>query len=153
MKEIQITLENMQKIITVSEKIFLDEKLNESLLFLLESNTHLKNSEFSQAYIFCWLIVEQYISKEFRTLLSEKKEIKSKAGKNIDADKMKNRNKLDLLHSHEKLNDSDYSFLTAYNKKRNDLVHSGMSITGSDAEHLFKFAFKIIQNEILKEIE
>lgn len=149
MKGTQITLEKMQKIIKVSEKVFLNEKLDESLLFLLESNTHLKNSEFPQAYIFSWLLVEQYISKEFSTLLSEKKEIKSKAGKIIDPDKMTNRNKLDLLHSNEKLNDQDYSFLTEYNKKRNNLVHSGITIIESDAETLFKFAFNIIQNAIM----
>jgi hypothetical protein len=149
MKGTQITLEKMQEIIKVSEKVFRNEKLDESLLFLLESNTHLKNAEFSHAYIFSWQLVEQYISKEFRTLFSEKKEIKSKAGKNIDPDKMKNRNKLDMLYSEKKLNNQDYSFLTVYNKKRNDFVHSGKTITESDAENLFKFAFKIIQNEIM----
>ena len=153
LKKTQITHEKMQKIVKISEKIFLNEKLNESLLFLLESNTHLKNSEFSQAYIFSWLIVEQYISKKFNALLSEKKEIQAKIGKNKDPDKVVISLKLAMLHSNEKLNDSDHSFLTAYKKKRNDFVHSGKTITESDAENLFKFAFKIIQNEISTEIE
>jgi hypothetical protein len=153
MKGTQITLEKMQEIIKVSEIVFRNEKLNESLSFLLESSTHLKNSEFSQAYIFCWLIIEQYISKKFNALLSEKKEIQIKIGRNKDANKISNNRKLELLHSHGKINDQEYSFLTEYNIKRNDFVHSGKTITESDAENLFKFAFKIIQNEITKEIE
>jgi len=153
MKGTQITLEKMQEIIKVSEKVFRNEKLDESLLFLLESSTHLKNSEFSQAYIFCWLIIEQYISKKFNALLSEKKEIQTKIGRNKDSNKISNNRKLGLLHSHGKINDQEYSFLTEYNIKRNDFVHSGKTITESNAENLFKFAFKIIQNEITKEIE
>jgi hypothetical protein len=153
MKKTQIPFKIMQEIITVSEKVFNDEKLNVSILFLLESNTHLKNSEFSQAYIFSWLIVEQYISKKFDVLLSEKKEIERKPGKNIDPNKMANSRKLDKLRSEGKLNSQEYSFLTEYNKKRNDFVHSGKTITELDAKNLFEFAFKIIQNEITKEIE
>jgi hypothetical protein len=153
MKRTQITLEKMQEIIKVSEKVFRNEKLNESLSFLLESSTHLKNSEFSQAYIFCWLIVEQYISREFGTLLPEKKEIERKTGKNKDPNKMGTSRKLNMLRSEGKLNDQEYSFLTEYNKKRNDFVHSGKTIKESDSKNLFKFAFEIIQNEIKKEIE
>lgn len=152
-KRTQITLEKMQEIIRVSEKVFHNEKLNESLLFLLESHTHLKNAEFSQAYIFCWLIIEQNISKKFRILLSEKKEIVEKLGKNKDPDKTANSRKLDMLRSEGKLNDQEYAFLAEYNKKRNDFVHSGKTITESDAKNLFKFAFNIIQNAITKEIE
>jgi 7,8-dihydro-6-hydroxymethylpterin-pyrophosphokinase len=142
----------MEEIVRVSDRVFLNKKLKDSLLFLLESHTHLKNSEFSQAYIFCWLIVEQYISKEFKSLLSEKKEIEEKLGKNKDPDKKRNRFKLDILHSEEKLNDQEYSFLIEYNQKRNDFVHSGKTITESDAEHIFKFAIKIIQTAIRTEV-
>jgi hypothetical protein len=152
LKKTQITLKQIEEIIRVSERVFLNEKLKDSLLFLLESNTHLKNSEFSQAYIFCWLIVEQYISKEFISLLSEKKEIEGKFGKDKDPNNKRNRFKLDILHSEEKLNDQEYSFLIGYNQKRNDFVHSGKTITQSDAETLFKFAFDIIQTEIRKEV-
>ncbi|MGD0079817.1 MAG: hypothetical protein ABSB80_04105 [Methanoregula sp.] len=147
-KKTQINFEKMQEIIKVSEIVFRNENLNESLLFLLESNTHLKNSEFSQAYIFCWLIVEQYISKKFRILLSEKKEIAGKQGKNKDPDKERNSHKLKLLYSNGNLGVQEYSFLTEYNKKRNDFVHSGKTITEPDAENLFLFAFKIVQDEI-----
>lgn len=148
MKKTQISLEKIQEIINDSEIVFLNEKLTESLLFLLEGNTHLKNGEFPQSFIFCWLIVEQFISRKFDLLLSEKKEIEEKIGKNKDPQKLANRRKMDLLHSEEKMDVSDYSFLTEFNQKRNDLVHSGKTITEPDAKKLYEFAFKIIQNEI-----
>jgi len=152
MKRTQITLEKMQEIIKNSERIYRDEKLNDSLVFLLESNTHMKNSEFSQAYIFCWLIVEQYISKKFGVLTLEKNEAKKMTRKKKDLNKMGNKGKLNMLRSEGKLNDQEFSFLTEYNKKRNDFVHSGKTITELDAKNLFKFAFEIIQNEIREEI-
>jgi len=144
----QIHLNEMDTILRLSERVFQNQKLNELLLFLLESNTHLKNYEFSQAYIFCWLIVEQHISKKFRILSSGNKEIVGKRGKKQDPDKERISNKMKLLYSNGNLDVQEYSFLTEYNKKRNDFVHSGKIITESDAENLFKFALKIIQNEI-----
>ncbi|MHB8164058.1 MAG: hypothetical protein ACYDDV_06875 [Methanoregula sp.] len=148
MKRSQITFEKMERTIEVSEKIFLDEKVNQSLLFLLEGNTHLKNSEFPQSYIFCWLIVEQYISKKFNALLTEKPEIKTKLRNKTDPEKEAIGLKFKILNSNERLSDSDYSFLTVYKDKRNDFVHSGKTIMQSDAEKLFDFSFRIIQNEI-----
>jgi hypothetical protein len=148
MKKTQITLEKMEQIIKISERIARDEKLNESLLFLLESNTHLKNSEFSQAYIFCWLIVEQNISKMFKKFLSGEQETLTKNRNVKDPNKMPISQKMKILHSNKKINDQNYLLLTEYNKKRNDFVHSVKTITELDAKNLFKFAFMIIQAEI-----
>ncbi|CAD6490861.1 MAG: hypothetical protein EMLJLAPB_00031 [Candidatus Argoarchaeum ethanivorans] len=147
-----IPLDKMNEIIKTAEIIYSDKKLNDLVLFLLDSYTHLKSLEFSQSFLFSWFIVENLIPRLFAEVISEKNEM---YGQNKKADKYDNwsiATKIEFLSFLGKIDNKKYEFLNRYKKKRNDFVHKGIAISKSDSEKLYNFSFDSVKNEICKNL-
>lgn len=148
-----IPLDKMNEIIKIAEIIYSDEKLNDLVVFLLDSYTHLKSLEFSQSFLFSWFIVENLIPRLFAEVISEKNEM---YGQNKKADKYDNwsiATKIEFLSFLGKLGNQEYDFLKIYNKKRNNFIHKGIAISKSDSEKLYNFTFDFVENEICKNLK
>lgn len=143
-----IPLDKMNEIIGIAEIIYCDQKLNDLLLFLLESYTHMDSLEFSQSYLYSWFIVENWIPLLVADVVSEKNETHMRK---INAKKYDNwsiSSRIELLYFAGKIDEKQYEFLIAYNKKRNYVVHSGKSISASESQKLFKFCIDAVKHEI-----
>lgn len=148
-----IPLDKMKKIIKMAELVYNDEKMNDLVLFLLDSHTHLNNLEFSQSFLFSWFIIENFIPRLFAEVISEKNKM---SGQMIKADKYDSwsiATKIEFLNFVGKIDAKKYEFLKNYNNKRNDFIHKGKTIIGSDSEKLYDFSFNIVKNEINKKLE
>lgn len=149
-RRIGITLNKMNRIIKTAEEVSLDEELNDLLLFLLESHTHLNSYEFSQSFMFSWFIVEKFVSRLFAEVLCEISAKGNQKGMMKKYDKWSIANKIEFLNFVGKIDEPKYEFLIGYNTKRNNFIHDRRAINESDTKKLYDFCFNIVKNEIDK---
>ena len=114
----------------------------------LESFTHFYNSEYSQSFLFSWLIIEKYISRLFEEMLSEK-EVSGKRKKKFKTqDKWSTETKIEVLNFNGIINLDEYNFFIRFNTKRNEFAHKGKTIDQKESKELFEFSENVIENEI-----
>ena len=148
LRKIALPLDSMKMIVKVAEKVSHDKAINESVLFLLESFTHYYNSEYSQSFLFSWLVIEKYVSRLFEEMLSEK-EVSAKQKKKFKThDKWSTETKIEVLNLNGIINSDDYNFFIRFNAKRNEFAHKGITIDEKESQELFEFSKNIIKNEI-----
>lgn len=148
-----ITLAQMQGIIKIFKKIENNGRLSNDLLSLIESYTHLHNKEYSQSFLYSWMIIEKDLTKQFEQILNQRSMTAERKGKFADADKWSSDSKIEFLNLYEILNDDDYQRLINCNKKRNKFVHDGKPIEENDAEFAYDLSFKIVERELFNEKE
>ncbi|HII01673.1 TPA: hypothetical protein HA351_08520 [Methanosarcinaceae archaeon] len=139
-----IPLESMRKILDIAEIVTYDRDLNDSLLFLLESYTHLHDYEYSSSFIFSWFIVEKYISQLFEDMLSEKEVSNKRREKYENHDKWSSDTKIEVLNFCGKISHKKYPLIAKYNKMRNNFVHQGRKIDEKESKSLFELSKRII---------
>ena len=146
----EIEKEVLKEIIKKSERISQDKDLTEQLIFLLEGYTHHNNSEYSQAFIINWLIIEKYLFGLWDEFL---------IGKNIGGDrkhKLTNTGSwgidkiLEFFNLNEKIDKKEYELLVGLKNKRNNFVHKGQVIDKSTSEKLLNLSFDIVKNNLSK---
>jgi len=142
-----LSKENIIDILNRADRITKDDELKKSLLFLLESYTHLQSSEYPQCFIMGWTVVERYIASVWDEFLKKK---------SISGDR---RNKLrglswttdDILESLNlagEIDNQDYSDIMSLKQKRNKIIHKGEIATKDDVEQCFKVALTIVQHSV-----
>ena len=147
-RKVAIPLETMKTIIETAERISHNENLNELVLFLLESFTHFYDSEYSQSFLYSWLIVENHMTRLFNEMLSDKKVSSERKKKFYRHDKWSSESKIEVLNFTGKIDADKYTFLIKYNTKRNKFAHEGKNINEDESKKLFDFSKKIIKYEI-----
>lgn len=123
MRKVAIPLETMKTIIETAERISHNENLNELVLFLLESFTHFYDFEYSQSFLYSWLIVEKHMTRLFNEMLSDKKVSNERKKKFNRHDKWSSESKIEVLNFTGKIDKDEYTFLIKYNTKRNKFAH------------------------------
>ena len=149
LRKIALPLDSMKMIIKVAENVSNIKAINESVLFLLESYTHFYNSEYSQSFLFSWLVIEKYISRLFEEMLSEKGVSSNRKKKFKTQDKWSTETKIEVLNFNGIINLDDYNFFIRFNAKRNEFAHKGITIDQKESQELFEFSKNIIKNEII----
>jgi|CXWL01.1.fsa_nt_gi hypothetical protein len=114
--------EHIKKIFEKSSEIFADKNLAEDLRFLLEALTHMKDSEFSQAFIMGWKIIEKHLSTNWH----KKQNTINKKIKFPAVDVMINDLKDELQEK--------FSDFTELRKIRNSYMHGKKIITQEEAQ-------------------
>lgn len=145
-----IPLDSMNIIIKVAEKVSQSDVINESVIFLLESFTHFYNSEYSQSFLFSWLVIEKYISRLFEEMLSLKGVSAKRKKKFKTHDKWSTETKIEVLNFNGIINSDDYNFLIRFNTKRNEFAHKGKTIDQNESQKLFEFSQNIIKNILIE---
>ena len=148
LRKIAIPLESMNEIVSIAEKVSNYKTKNELLLFLLESFTHFHNSEFSQSFLFSWLIAEKHILRLFEEVLNENKVSNKRKKKFENHDKWSTETIIEILNSFGKISSEEYYFLIQFNTTRNKFAHQGEFIDGIKSKELFEFSRNIFKNDI-----
>ena len=114
--------EYIKKIFEKASRIFEDKDLAEDLRTLLEATTHMKDSEFSQAFIMGWKIIEKHISQKWY----KKQNTPNKKIKYPPIDVMINTLKDELQDK--------FSDFTELRKIRNSYMHGKKIITQKETQ-------------------
>ncbi|TAK18090.1 MAG: hypothetical protein EPO37_05740 [Nitrosarchaeum sp.] len=117
----EIDEDYFKKIMEKASKIFEDKDMAEDLRILLEAITHMKDSEFPQAFIMGWKIIEKYISQKWHKKQNTNKKIKTP-----DVVVMINDLKDELQEK--------YSDFTELRKIRNSYMHGKKTVTQKEAQ-------------------
>jgi hypothetical protein len=116
--------EHVKKIFEKASKIFANKNLAEDLRVLLESTTHMKNSEFLQAFIMSWYIIEKHIAQKWKKEFN--KDTTAKTSYTPSADKM-------IKDLKDELQENFFDFMEL-KKIRNDSLHAGKRVMQKDAQ-------------------
>lgn len=146
-RNIAISIEKMQQIVNMVEKRYSDEIFQQSMLYLLESNTHFTNAEYSQSAFFSWLIIEQYISRIFDGMIKEKSVSKDRKNYLKNPSIWSTANKLEALNFANRIDDTDYQFLRDFNEKRNKFVHKGETFEENESKQLFDYSLDLVKKD------
>lgn len=124
--------ERIKKIFEKASKIFADKNLADDLRFLLESTTHMKNSEFPQAFIMSWIIIEKHILQKWH----KKHDVTNKKTKSPTVDVMINDLKDELQEK--------FSDFTELRKIRNSFMHGMKKIAQNEAQKCVDISKKLV---------
>lgn len=143
-----LSKEDVIDLLNRAGRIARDIEIKKSLLFLLESYTHLQSSEYPQCFIMGWTVVERYLASMWDDFLKDK----SIAGKR----RQKLRQGLlwttdDIIESLNlagAIDAQNYSSLMSLKDKRNKILHRGETATKDDADQCFKVALALVQHSL-----
>jgi len=136
----EIDEDYFKKIIDKAAEIFENEIKSERIRILLDALTFMKNSEFSQAFISGWKIIEQHISQKW------KQEIQSDINtQNNSPDRIPTtENMINDLKSKDKITSSEYADYKFLKNIRNKDLHDGRKPAKVEAETCVNTAKKIV---------
>ena len=153
LRKTAIPIDSMKEIIDIAEKVLRNDTLNDSILFLLESYTHLHNSEYSPSFIFSWFIIEKQISQLFDEMLSEKDVSKRRQKKFENHEKWSSDTKIEVLNFCGKITNDEHQHISKYNKMRNKLVHQNNKLDENVSNELFEFSKQIVKDQVISLLE
>jgi len=133
--------ENIKKIFKKASKIFTDKSLADDLRILLESISHMKNSEFLQAFIMGWYIIEKHITQKWKKEFSrysktQKPDYEITAGMKIKS-------------LEDKLQERFSDFMELKNIRNNSL-HNGKKVTRKEAQKCIDVSKELIDVSSVK---
>ena len=149
LRKTAIPIDSMREIIDITDKVLRDNTLNDSILFLLESYTHLHDSEYSPSFIFSWFIIEKRISQLFDEMLSEKDISRKRKNKFENHGIWSSDTKIEVLNFCGKITDEEHKPISKYNKMRNEFVHQNNRIDKDESYKLFELSKQIVKDQVI----
>jgi hypothetical protein len=143
-----VSQQKIQEILRRSVKILKDPTKIEKLSFLLEANTHFINSEYSQAFIMSWIIVEKYLFSLWETYLKQKQISNKRKTKLVNPTFWTTDTVLETLNLNGDLGLNEYRLLMNLKKKRNNFIHKGTLITKQATEQCLALSTKIVKRNL-----
>jgi len=67
-----LTKEDIVELLNMADRIMRDAEIKKSIIFLLESYTHLQSSEYNQCFVMGWTVVERYIASLWDDFLKQR---------------------------------------------------------------------------------
>ena len=149
-KMASVNKEKIEKTIKLAEILTSDNKIKTLLLLYLEADTYFMNTEYKQALIMGWIILEDFYIKDLWTshiskTTSDAKRLSKLGSWNIDQ-------QLETLNLSHQLPNGEYDLLMKIKDARNDVVHEGKVPRKEIVEECLKLAFKVVQNYIGKHL-
>ena len=137
--------EDVAKIIRWSELITTDERLKTLLLLTLETFTHIFNSEYKQALILGWVILEEFYINELWKEHVLNKVDKNRKGKlrRWTAD-----SKLEALSIAGIMPSNVYENLRKLKNERNNVVHRGREPSSDSVKLCLELIHKVVKSYI-----
>lgn len=145
---IEIEKDQIIRTIKEAEKINSDPETSDFLTFLLQSNTHLKNSEYSQSFIMSWVIVERQISWLWGKFLKEEQIPRKRRDKLCNPRYWTIDFILEVLDLRGQLTKEEYVDYMDLKDKRNDMIHLGEGVSLEDAEKCYRIATDIVKKRV-----
>lgn len=142
----EVELIRIQKVIECAEKVALkQDNTSDQLLLWVESSTHNSNSEFFQAFVTSWILIETHLYS-LLTELSDEGTISRGREKKLSywqVDKV-----LEVLYICGKVNESQYIKLTKLRNTRNAVIHRGATVNRQAAKECLAFSSAIIKEKL-----
>lgn len=142
-----LSKEDILDLLNRAGKITKDDEIKKSLLFLLESYTHLQSSEYPQCFIMGWTVVERYIASVWGEFL-KKKSISGDRRRKLRGLMWTTDDILESLNLAGEIDTQDYTNTMSLKDKRNKIIHKGETATKDDAEQCFKGALAVVQHSV-----
>jgi len=141
-----IPKEKMIKAIKWAETLTLDVRLKTLLLLSLEFHTHLANSEYKQALVMGWVILEDFHIKdtwasEIAKVTSDQDRISKLGSWDIDR-------KLEALNISHVLTNDQYDLLMRIKDARNKTVHEGKEPAREIVEECSRLVSDVTQKRV-----
>lgn len=144
-----VSQEKLKEIIRKSERITSNGFKKNQLLDMLESYTHLQNAEYTQSFVFSWLIIEREISRLWGEYL-EKSKIEGQRKRTLsNTANWTMHIVLETLNMLGIINDEGYRILNKFRYKRNRVIHRGENVTKEEAEICYQNALNFLSKKLL----
>jgi len=139
-----VSLADFEDIVRRADSVIKDRDLSDQLIFFTEAYTHFYNSEFNQAFILGWIILEKFIGRLWEAMLNEGG-IEKEGGNKKRFEKLTNPpygtdSWLEILSLNGKIDDDTFKLLIRLKKARNKLVHGGKAIDLDTVQKLLMLA-------------
>ncbi|MCK4482118.1 hypothetical protein KAU55_02755 [Candidatus Bathyarchaeota archaeon] len=142
---LEVGKEDLIKVIRQAERISEDPDLSDFLIFFLEANTHLRNSEYSQSFIMSWVIVERHLFWLWNKFVKEERMPRKRRDKLTNPVYWTTDFVIEGLNIDGRFSQGDYEDLMSLKSKRNDIIHLGEGTTLAEAEKCFRIASDIVK--------
>lgn len=129
-------------------RITRDVEIKKSLLFLLESYTHLLSSEYPQCFVMGWTIIERYIAYRWDAFLKDKSITGKRRQKLGQGMVWTTDDIVESLNLAGAIDDERYNSLMSLKDKRNKMLHRGEKVAKDDADECFKVALAFVRNTV-----
>ncbi|MEM1583051.1 MAG: hypothetical protein QXK89_11185 [Candidatus Bathyarchaeia archaeon] len=133
--------EKVSKMIKLAELLTSDSKVKTLLLLFLEAYTYFINTEYKQALILSWIILEDYYIKDLWLSITSK--ITPNERRQNKLASWKTDERLEALNISHILTNEEYDLLMKIKDARNDVVHEGKIPPKEIVEECLKFASKV----------
>jgi len=142
--------EDVLEIISRANRITRDTGIAKSLLFLLESFTHLQSSEYAQCFVMGWTVVESYITSLWDDFIKEKS-ITGKRKEKLKSTLLWTADDIvETLNLAGAMANEIYDNIMSLKNRRNKILHRRETATQEDAEQCFNLAAGIVQSSVAK---
>ena len=141
-----ISEENISKTIKLAEILTSNEKIKTILLLFLETHTYFTNTEFKQALIMAWIILEEFYIKDLWS--SQISKITSNKDRLSKLGSWKVDKQLEALNIAHVLQNDEYDLLMKIKDARNDVVHEGKEPPKEIVEKCLNHVFKVVQKYV-----
>jgi hypothetical protein len=142
---LEIEKERLIKVIQQAELITKDPDISDFLIFFLEANTHLKNSEYAQSFIMSWVITERHVFWLWDKFLKEEGIPRKRRDKLMNPAYWTIDYILEGLNLGRQLSQKDYEELMSLKNKRNDIIHGGEAVNLEEATKCLDLARNIVK--------
>lgn len=146
LKEIVVDEEKIEKAIRWSEIITRNEKIKTLISLFHETYTYLMNTEYKQALVMGWIILEDFHIKDLwlshiGKITLDKDRLSKLASWNVDQ-------RIETLHISHIITDAEYNLLMEIKNARNEVVHEGKTPRKEIVEKCLKLVSNVAQKYI-----
>lgn len=146
MGEITVEEEKMKKAIRLSEVITSDEKIKTLASLFLEAHTYFMNTEYKQAFVIGWVILEDFYIKDLwlsqvSKITSDKDRLSKIGSWSVDQ-------KLEALNISHVIPNEEFSLLMEIKDSRNEVVHEGKTPKKETVEKCLELISKVVRKYI-----
>ncbi|MFX0100961.1 MAG: hypothetical protein ACFFCS_15400 [Candidatus Hodarchaeota archaeon] len=133
----KVEMPGFLKAIKKAEKVTGTDTNSMFIRILLDSYTHLANSDYSQSFMLSWGLIEQHICLKLMKLIKTKiiDYKRARKFKTMVTDK-----KIEILNFISEISDTEYLELMAMKTARNEFIHDLRSITKEEARKCYWYA-------------
>jgi hypothetical protein len=145
-RETIISEGKMRNAIKLAELLTTDERVRTLISLFHEAYTYFMNTEYKQALIMSWVILEDFyiedlLSSTISKITSDKKRLEKIENWNIDQ-------KIEVLNISHVISNEEYDLLMEIKKARNDVVHEGKAPGKEIVEKCLNLASRVVQRYI-----
>lgn len=149
MSRTKITEENLTAALQLVKNFTYNPTTRNLASFILEAYTLMRNAEYSQSFLWSWLVIETYIGILWRNYVKSRKVDNQRTKRLEDPNRWSADYLLEIINLVGKLKKGEYDELMKLKSKRNKVIHSGTRVTDSEARKCLELATEVVKKHIL----